>query len=79
MFALGGKIEASVPKKRLLLFKTVIFPMMTYVSEIWFGHLFQNSNVKLDSLQYEFLKHANQVFNSVFYSVTHVMASTPML
>lgn len=79
LFALARKSWGINSQKRLLLFRTVIRPMLTYASEIWFSHLFQYSKDKLDSLQYDFLKHAIQAFNSVSYAVTHVMADTPKL
>src|SRR5699024_5957401 len=73
LFVLAKKSWGINSKKRLVLYKTIILPMMLYAAEIWFPHLDASSKKKLDSLQYCFLKHAIQAFNTVSSNITHVM------
>ncbi|KAH9389364.1 hypothetical protein TYRP_023399, partial [Tyrophagus putrescentiae] len=79
LFALAKKSWGINSRKRLILYKTVVRPMITYAAEIWFPHLNGFSRKKLDAMQYCFLKHAIQAFSTVSYNVTHAMADLPVL
>ena len=79
LFALAKKSWGINSRKRLILYKTVVRPMISYAAEIWFPHLNGSSKKKLDAMQYCFLRHAIQAFSTVSYNVTHAMADLPVL
>ncbi|KAH9399726.1 hypothetical protein TYRP_017718, partial [Tyrophagus putrescentiae] len=79
LFALAKKSWGINSRKRLILYKTVVRPMIIYAAEIWFPHLNGSSKKKLDAMQYCFLKHAIQAFSTVSYNITHAMADLPVL
>ena len=79
LFALAKKSWGINSRKRLILYKTVVRSMIIYAAEIWFPHLNGSARKKLDSMQYCFLKHAIQAFNTVSYAITHAMADIPTL
>lgn len=66
-------------KRRLLLYKGMIRPMLSYASEVWFPHLSKHQINKLDQTQYNILLRLTKLYKYTSYSITHILADVPKL
>ncbi|UYV74863.1 hypothetical protein LAZ67_12001455 [Cordylochernes scorpioides] len=73
------KIKKHYTEKRLTLFKTIIRPVLTYGSEIWFKYLNNRCKQKLNSMQYQIILWAIRAYKTTSSNCVHSLAKIPLL
>src|SRR5699024_472222 len=79
LFSLCAKSWGINTHKRIILYKSLIRPILTYASEVWGSHLNLNSIKKLNSFQYNILKYCIGAYNTVSSMCTHSLAAVATL
>ncbi|UYV78931.1 EPM2AIP1 [Cordylochernes scorpioides] len=79
LFSLSGKIWGINSNKRLILYKTLIRPILTYGAEIWFYQINNRCKQKLNSLQYQIVLWATRSFKTSSSNCVHCLAEIPFL
>ena len=63
--------------KRIVLYKTVVRPVMAYACSIWYPHLTKRDKKKLDSAQYQILTRCVSAYKTTSSPIVHQLAGTP--
>ncbi|UYV61721.1 hypothetical protein LAZ67_1006162 [Cordylochernes scorpioides] len=79
LFSLSGKIWGINSNKRLILYKTLIRPILTYGAEIWFYQINNRCKQKLNSMQYQIVLWATRSFKTSSSNCVHCLAEIPFL
>ncbi|UYV61592.1 hypothetical protein LAZ67_1005454 [Cordylochernes scorpioides] len=79
LFSLSGKIWDINSNKRLILYKTLIRPILTYGAEIWFYQINNRCKQKLNSTQYQIVLWATRSFKTSSSNCVHCLAEIPFL
>ncbi|KAF7489147.1 Retrovirus-related Pol polyprotein from type-1 retrotransposable element R1 4 [Sarcoptes scabiei] len=66
-------------KKRMVLFKGLIRPILTYGSEIWSDHINKKQKNNLESLQHQFLKNSIMGFKTISKTCAQSLTKTLLL
>ncbi|UYV85008.1 hypothetical protein LAZ67_X004237, partial [Cordylochernes scorpioides] len=77
--SLSGNMWGLDTQKRLTLFKTIIRPVLTYGSEIWFKYLNNRCKQKLNSMQYQIILWAVRAYKTTSSNCVHSLAKIPLL
>ncbi|UYV77501.1 hypothetical protein LAZ67_15001304 [Cordylochernes scorpioides] len=77
--SLSGNMWGLDTEKRLTLFKTIIRPVLTYGSEIWFKYLNNRCKQKLNSMQYQIILWAVRAYKTTSSNCVHSLAKIPLL
>ncbi|UYV68438.1 hypothetical protein LAZ67_5004313, partial [Cordylochernes scorpioides] len=77
--SLSGNMWGLDTEKRLTLFKTIIRPVLTYGSEIWFKYLNNRCKQKLNSMQYQIILWAVRAYKTTSSNCVHSLAKLSLL
>ncbi|UYV77890.1 K02A2.6-like [Cordylochernes scorpioides] len=77
--SLSGNMWGLDTEKRLTLFKTIIRPVLTYGSEIWFKYLNNRCKQKLNSMQHQIILWAVRAYKTTSSNCVHSLAKIPLL
>ncbi|UYV67038.1 hypothetical protein LAZ67_4003743 [Cordylochernes scorpioides] len=77
--SLSGNMWGLDTQKRLTLFKTIIRPVLTYGSEIWFKYLNNRCKQKLNSMQYQIILWAVRAYKTTSSNCVHSLVNIPLL
>ncbi|UYV84813.1 hypothetical protein LAZ67_X003594 [Cordylochernes scorpioides] len=79
LFSLCGKMWGLDAKKRLILYKTLFRPILTYGSEIWYKFINKRSKQRLNSQQYQILLWVVRAYKTTSSNCIHSLAKIPIL
>ena len=79
LFGLSGKIWGINTKKRKILYKTVIRPIITYASEAWYPYINKKESRKINSIQYNILKFVVSAYRTTSFECIHLLADIPLI
>ncbi|UYV67968.1 hypothetical protein LAZ67_5002657 [Cordylochernes scorpioides] len=79
LFSLCGKMWGLDAKKRLILYKTLFRPIVTYGSEIWYKFINKRSKQRLNSQQYQILLWVVRAYKTTSSNCIHSLAKIPIL
>ncbi|UYV68050.1 hypothetical protein LAZ67_5002909 [Cordylochernes scorpioides] len=79
LFGLTKKAWGLDFRRRLILYKTLYRSTITYGYPIWYPFINKKSKDKLNSLQYNILKHCIQAYSTTSSDCTHILAQVPKL
>ncbi|UYV64819.1 hypothetical protein LAZ67_3002072 [Cordylochernes scorpioides] len=79
LFSLCGKMWGLTTKKRTILYKTIIRPVLTYGSEIWYRFINSRCKEKLNSTQYQILLWVSRAYKTTSSNCVHSLANIPLL
>ncbi|UYV64725.1 hypothetical protein LAZ67_3001785 [Cordylochernes scorpioides] len=77
--SLSGNMWGLDTQKRLTSFKTIIRPVLTYGSEIWFKYLNNRCKQNLNSMQYQISLWAVRAYKTTSSNCVHSLAKIPLL
>ncbi|KAI2797676.1 hypothetical protein BLOT_015399 [Blomia tropicalis] len=79
LFSLCGRTWGIDSKKRLVLYKTIIRPILMYCSEVWFKYLSQSSIKKIESTQYNILIKCVHAYKHTSSAIVHSLSHIPLI
>ncbi|UYV84719.1 hypothetical protein LAZ67_X003190 [Cordylochernes scorpioides] len=79
LFSLCGKMWGLDAKKRLILYKTLFRPILTYGSEIWYKFINKRSKQRLNSQQYQILLWVVRAYKTTSSNCIHSLSKIPIL